>query len=314
MDLEIETRGWKLALRTLGRAGSMRSRLWLRSILILGIASLLCAGETVAQTSQTGGVSANRLQSVEKLIENSSAARQVEASGEPQALARRDEARALYKQALAAAQAGDQEQAEKLLSQATKTMFEAVRMADQEEVVAEKHARDFDSRLESVNALLEAHDRVSQEKGAEVANGELRSLVQRKLADAQSLREQGRPEEGRKRLDEAYVAAKVAIENLRGGDTLVRSLNFETKEEEYRYEVDRNDTHQMLIKVLLQEKMEKAGVEQMVQQFMGKAAEARAEAERKAAGGDYDGAVSTMEESTKHLVRAIRSAGIYIPG
>lgn len=299
MDMQRETRAWMIAVRT---------------VLILGIASMLCIGETVAQTSPAGGVPSDRLQSVEKLIENSSAARQVETSGEPQALARRDDARALYNQAVAAAQAGDQEQAEKLLSQATKTMFEAVRMAGQEEVVAEKHARDFDSRLESVNALLEAHDRVSGEKGAQAANSELRSLVQRKLADARSLREQGRLVEGRERLDEAYVAAKVAIENLRGGDTLVRSLNFETKEEEYRYEVDRNDTHQMLIKVLLKEKMEKAGVEQMVQQFMGKAAEVRAEAERKAASGDYDGAVSTMEESTKQLVRAIRSAGIYIPG
>ena len=46
---------------------------------------------------------------------------------------------------------------------------------------------------------------------------------------------------------------------MRSGDTLVRSLNFASKEEEYRYEIDRNDTHQMLIKVLVEisQKIEK---------------------------------------------------------
>jgi endonuclease III len=106
----------------------------------------------------------------------------------------------------------------------------------------------------------------------------------------------------------------VAIEKLRGGDTLIRSLHFANKEEEYRYEVDRNDTHRMLIKVLLKEKMEQAAVQRRVNPSLKKADELRAKAEKQAAQGKYEDAVRTLEDSTKELVRAIRSAGIYIPG
>ena len=116
-------------------------------------------------------------------------------------------------------------------------------------------------------------------------------------------------------LDEAYVAAKVAIEHLRGGETLVRSLDFASSEEEYHYEVDRNDTHRMLVDVLLKEKMRtNGGIETMVNKFMKRADELRVRADSQASDGEYENAVTTLEQSTKEIVRAIRSAGIYIPG
>ena len=116
-------------------------------------------------------------------------------------------------------------------------------------------------------------------------------------------------------LDEAYVAAKVAIEHLRGGETLVRSLNFASSEEEYHYEVDRNDTHRMLVDVLLKEKMKTNwGIEAMVNKFMESADKLRTRADEQASDGEYENAIGTMEQSTKEIVRAIRSAGIYIPG
>ncbi len=256
-----------------------------------------------------------RLKFAEKLIEHSSAAKQVEATGNPEALALREKARALYKQAVSAFEANDDRTAADLLSQGLKTMFEAVRMAEPDKVLAEKRERDYQNRLASVNALIDAHNRVSDEKSAKAANSELRQLVDAKVARAQEHRRAGKLVEARQELDEAYVAIKIAIESLRGGDTLVRALHFETKEEEYRYEVDRNDSHQMLVDVLLKEKIEgNAGLQKMVDMFTQKAAETRRKAEELAAQGEYEAAVETMEESTKEILRAIRSAGVYIPG
>ncbi len=112
----------------------------------------------------------------------------------------------------------------------------------------------------------------------------------------------------------AYAAATVSIERLRGGETLVRELHFETKEDEYNYEVGRNDTHRMLVDILAKEKIgDNPGVLKMVDMFMDKAAKTRTLAEQQAAGGDFDNAVETMELATKEILRAIRSAGIYIP-
>ena len=109
--------------------------------------------------------------------------------------------------------------------------------------------------------------------------------------------------------------AKAAISSLRSGDTLVRSLNFATKAEEYHYEIDRNDTHLMLIKVLVDEKRAtNPQLDQQVQKYLNKSQELRAGAETAAAKKDYEQAVKLLEESTTELVRAIRNAGVYIPG
>jgi len=258
----------------------------------------------------------NRLQSVGKLVETSSAALKVDGSGNQQAMAQHEKARDLYGKAKKAAAAGNQAEADDLLKQATQTMYEAVRMVGTDQSLVDKNNSDFDDRLESVHALTEAYDRIRKEKGlGSPESSELYPIVQSKLEQARGLKGQGKVKEARQVLDEAYVAAKVAIEHLRGGDTLVRSLTFASSEEEYHYEVDRNDTHRMLVSVLLKEKVSgSSGVEGMVAKFMDKAADLRQQAEKQASQGDYEAAIQTLEQSTKEIVRAIRGAGIYIPG
>ena len=45
-----------------------------------------------------------------------------------------------------------------------------------------------------------------------------------------------------------------------------------------------------------------------------KSGETRQNAERAAAGGDHEAGVKLLEDATSQLIRAIRSAGIFIPG
>ena len=258
----------------------------------------------------------SRLQSVEKLLETSSAAQTIKASDNQAAKQKRDHAVGLYQEAKQADSKGDQQQAADLLKQATKTMFEATRMIEKDESFMVKDLRDFDSRKESVQALCTAYENIAEEKGVtSEEENELHAFVHKRVDQAVALKDDKRVKEGRKMLDEAYVAAKVAIEHLRGGETLVRSLDFANSEEEYHYEIDRNDTHRMLVNVLLKEKMEKnVSAREMVDKFLGKADQLRKQADAQASDGQYENAVTTLEQSTKEIVRAIRSAGIYIPG
>ena len=258
----------------------------------------------------------DRLTSVEKLVTVSSAAKKIQSSNKPEALAKRNEAIELFEKAKSLHDQGNIAEAEKKLTQATQTMFQAVRLVELDKSIIDKHHEDFNSRLETINALCQAYDRIRDEKGLPPASeSELYPLVQGKLKQAKVLETQGDYVKGRAVLDEAYVAAKVAIEHIRGGDTLTRSLDFKSKEEEYDYEIDRNDTHKMLVDVLIREKMDaNSNIQNMVNKHMDAAINLRQKAEKQAAGGDYDAAVQTLEESTKEIVRAIRSAGIYIPG
>ena len=251
-----------------------------------------------------------RFAAVETLIERSSAARQIETSGAAGARDQREKAREIYRQARAAYDSGQYARASQLLPQASVQMFEAVRLAAPEQITAPKARGDFEARLDSVNALHAAFRRVAAEKPGTSGTAETSRDIERRIGEARRLADAGNVEAGRAEIDRAYLITKAAVSTLRSGDTLVRSLEFKTKEEEYRYEVDRNDTHQMLIKVLLDGKPETS----QSRGFIDRAAQLRAQAEGAAARSDHAGAIQLLEESTRELVRAIRGAGIYIPG
>lgn len=256
-----------------------------------------------------------RLESVKLLLETSSAARQIESSADPRALATRDKARALHKNASDAYAAGDLATTSRLLAETSVLMFEAVRYAAPDEVVAKKLEADFNARNESVKALLAAYKRVAAEKSGAKGVAETVSSIEKSVATADQLAAAKKFAEGRAELDRAYLVAKAAISSLRSGDTLVRSLNFASKEEEFHYEIDRNETHKMLIKVLVDEKRaSNPQLDQQVQTFVDKARELRTAADSAAARKNFEQAVKLLEESTAELVRAIRNAGVYIPG
>jgi len=256
-----------------------------------------------------------RLQSVATLIDSSSAARQIDASRDPIAAERRSRARALQREAAAAFAANDLARASTLLDDATRQMLEAARMAAPEQVTADKKRADFDNRVESVKALLAAQQRIVKEKGAGPQSIEAGKQVETLVATATRQAQGGQIDQARATIDQAYLVAKVSIGSLRGGDTLVRSLHFESKKDEYDYELDRNETHRMLVTVLVEEKRAgNAALDRSVQGSLDSAAQMRGEAERLASRGQYDDAVRKLEDSTRELVRAIRGAGVYIPG
>lgn len=281
------------------------------------IFALLLAGAAAAQQAAPAprveldsAQVAKRLESVATLIETSSAARQIEASGNAEALAKRERARALHREALDAYRSGDLGKASRLLPEASVQMFEAVRLAAPEQVAEPKQREDFQARLESVKALLAAFRRITAEKAGIAASVETVRAIEKLVAQAEESAGARRFGPAKLALDQAYLVAKAAIRSARGGDTLVRSLHFGSAEEEYHYEVDRNDTHQMLIGMLLQNK----GESPAVRELLDKARASRARGEEYARASDFKSAIRMLEESTRDLVRAIRGAGVYIPG
>ena len=276
------------------------------------VAALATAAAAMAQDAEQ---LARRLASVATLIDTSSVARQIDASGDAAARGKRDSARLIHREAGVALRAGDAANAARLLDQATREMMDGARLAKPEQVAAEKARRDYNARLDSVRALLGAQQRISQEKGAPAQAAEATRSIEQQLAQAQQLAAAGKLDAARPAIDRAYLAARVSIETLRRGDTLVRSLHFANPREEYDYELDRNETHRMLIDVVLADRRDASGAMPAgMQAFVDRAAALRSSAETQARGGDHGAAVRTLEESTRELVRAIRAGGLYIPG
>lgn len=263
---------------------------------------------------ENAGSGADHLAFIARLIEESSAAQQVSDSANPAAHLRRNEARAYYRSAVAASAAGDAEKAAELGKKATKMMFMAVRLAEADEVIEAKHERDYMRRLESVNALLDAHERVGAEDELGTSFSQTREVIRQQVARAEELHQQDQLDEARERLDAAYVALKLSIQAARDGETRIRSLDFASKEEEYQHELTRNDTHQKLVGLFMQDSDTSEGMKRMIDNFLGKARELRQQAEEQAGDGDYEAAVNSLNESTGQLVRALRTVGIFIPG
>ncbi|WP_275097263.1 hypothetical protein [Sedimenticola hydrogenitrophicus] len=256
----------------------------------------------------------SRLENLQRLVRTSSGARRVAASDNSKAQGYQKQADQKLIEAEKLLRKGDYAAANRQLGEATALMFGAIREVGADKEIDQKKRKDFDAKAASVDVLLKALKRIAAEKGAGSESSQTIASVEQGLQQAQQLASEGKLDAARQQLDDVYYQSKVAIEGLRRGDTLVRSLNFATKKDEYTYELDRNDTHKMLVSVLLEEKMKTANTRKMVDDFLAKAAEFRAQAERKAAGGDYKQAVELLESSTKELVRAIRGAGVYIPG
>lgn len=251
---------------------------------------------------------------IARLIEESSAAQQVGDSENPAAHLRRNEAREYYRSAVDASAAGDAERADQLGKKATQMMLKAVRLAEADEVVEAKNERDYLRRLESVNALLDAHKRVGAEDELGNEFSKTRQVIRLQVARAETLHQREQLEDARERLDAAYVALKLSLQAARDGETRIQTLSFANKQEEYEHEVARNDTHQKLVGLFMQDSETSEGMQKMVDNFLGKASELREQAEDQADDGDHEDAVNNLTESTGQLIRALRTVGIFIPG
>ncbi|HJV26503.1 MAG TPA: hypothetical protein VJ673_12520 [Aromatoleum sp.] len=170
--------------------------------------------------------------------------------------------------------------------------------------------KEYAARMDSTKALRDALERIATEKNDDAGRQEV-VLIDKLMRDADAQVAQNNARRGRAILDHAYLRAKVQIERLRGGETLVRELKFDTREDEYHYELDRNDTYGMLMKLLVQP----GGAKEVeLKAHVERAARLRKDAEATAAKKGFDDAVKTMEESTGEYQRALRTAGVMIPG
>lgn len=201
------------------------------------------------------------------------------------------------------------------LNMAVGKMYSAIQMSTSKSFGDDKFKRDYEQRLKSVEALTDAYQRIVDEKQAQEKGRLVLAQVAKHNATAAGLSEKHDYQSGRAEVDISYNLLKSSIELLRGGDTLTRSLNFANAEEEYHYEKDRNDTHFMLVNLLVNSKLESKpqAFKDKIAQMVDEAAQLQERAEGLARKGNHKEAISTLEESTSILVKAIRMGGIFIP-
>jgi len=249
-----------------------------------------------------------------KLLNESSGARQVLGSNSDEAKVKRNQALTLYQKAQEKLDQGARGEASVLLDRSVKLMFEAMRAATPASLTEDKKRIDYGIRKESVAALRDAFNRIADETGDSKAKRLVDQQLSQLIAQADVLLALGDSSGAQVEIDKAYHLLKVSIESKRAGQTLVRSLQFESKEEEYLYEVGRNDTHLILIDLLVDEKHKSEDTRKAKDEFVEQAMQLRQHADAYAKREEFVAAIELLEQSTQMLLRAIRITGIYIPG
>ena len=254
-----------------------------------------------------------QIRQVEMLIQQSVASKEIKTNGDNGAKASKQAAQDYLEQAKKAHSEGNIEAARQALNNAKMAIFKSMRRVGGR-VKQEKMQDDFKNRYDSVTALLQAHQRVSQEKNAEQSGAEVQQFVQNTMAEARRLSNAGQLPQALQTINKAYFSVRLALTQLRNGDKLVRTLEFKNKEEEYQYELERNKTLQMMVDILLKDKLADARFAMMINIPMKEALRLRELAQEQAKLGDHEQAIETLEKATQQIIRTIRSAGIYIPG
>lgn len=297
----------------------MKHYFWsLTKLFVLASGLAICVSHATADSKVIGRADNSfdleeRIGYVEKLVTVSSAAKRIKESCNTDAMNSYNTAQDFLQQAREAAMSAQNQAAHDALRNAIQAMMAAVQAIDRSYDMEAKQNREYQDRRSSVIALLDAHRRVSAQKGFIAEHWTLKAETDAGLADLDGLLERGQATEAMTGLNLVYANVRASVRSLRDGDTLVRRLEFASKEEEYQYELERNRAHHMLIEVLLTEKSKQPGISKLVSSFTDRSGKLAEQARQKAGDGDFEEAVRLMENSTTELVRAIRSAGINIP-
>ncbi|MFV2055292.1 MAG: hypothetical protein ACC707_02450 [Thiohalomonadales bacterium] len=250
---------------------------------------------------------------VEKLLTSSSIVEAIKTNDSTNGAEQQRQALLYLEQAKKAYKESNKALAKESIKKAKAAMFAAARQSGAKGA-NEKLTQDYEERLKDILALLDAVKRIGLEKKQSSKADALDRQVRDQLVKAESQFKKSSLDEAKKTVDAAFVSVKKFIISLRDGDTLVRELNFANKEEEYKYELNRNDSHKMLVTVLLREQMSDPIIAKKVDKETDQAHKLRLQAEAKAGKGDFESAVKTLENSTQYIIRAIRAAGVYVPG
>jgi len=112
-------------------------------------------------------------------------------------------------------------------------------------------------------------------------------------------------------LDLAYREIVDLVSNFRHGHTVVVNKVFETPQEEFEYERQRNQSYNMLVQIALAERGEaQSGLANLAARLAAESVTLRDQAERESASGDVVTAISTMERATERLLVILRAAGL----
>ena len=272
---------------------------------------LLACSFFANQALATPDLLKNKFSLVDRFITASKTAERIATKGTPEVKAQMAQAKDIFAQAQQAHSAGDAKKAGALLDQALKIATLAAQKSADPASKLWLHSARFDDMLGSVNNFLSSFKRYLAQSGKSDANN--LSKIQNLIQSAKQLAGKKEYQSANKKLDQAQIILTESIKNVLGSNSLVYELKFDTPNDEYKYEVDRGDSFEALVRMLLIQKAQDGSKQKLIEPLVAQHLELRSQARNQAASGAFEQAIKTQEDANKFLIRALRTLGLMIP-
>lgn len=285
------------------------------------LACVLAASATAQPAADAREAVEQKEALVRRLLEDSPAARRIAASSDVQARSFLAAAVEQHRSALASLRAGDIDAADRQLNDA---MWSAGRARQR---VPDPTSRVITDRVEyarlaaGVDALRASYVRHLPRAQGATAGAELDAMrrdaelerVDALIDDARSLAAAEYFGQAIRTLQNAERGLVGALSRVLGSSTLTYALKFETLQEEYAYELDRNRSYEELVPVALTEMRPTADVIRSVGRLVERNVTLREQAQAQAQRKDFRAALRTLRAGTGELQRALAEAGVVVP-
>jgi tetratricopeptide (TPR) repeat protein len=205
--------------------------------------------------------------------------------------------------------AGAQEQIDEALSNITRVL-RSRRSSKREQELAKKN---YDAAHRRIDGFYNALTSISEEKNTKIHDYIDLEQFEQYRAEADRLAASSDLKNAQSYLQKAAIMVERALARIRAKETLVHSLEFASIEEEYRYEAERNRSHEMLVKLMMAQNEPSADAIKIYNDMLAENNRIRAKADNLMQGKDVAGAKQLMEEGTDKLIRALRMGGMFIP-
>lgn len=171
---------------------------------------------------------------------------------------------------------------------------------------------EFQSRRTQIDSFIK-----SLEAGSDAASPgpwTARLTVAKKgLEQADALFAEDKFTEANARLVSIYEEVVVIVSEARRNQSIIYQLHFATPADEFKYELNRNKSYEVLVDIALGEKENPdKDLHPYIRKLVEQSRELREQASTQATSGDHVTAIGTLENATKLLVKALRSAGVMV--
>lgn len=276
------------------------------------ITTMLLYGSNAAAKSDDDISNAiyNKLKLLDWLVNDSPTVKRIEEGEDDESKQQLKRAQEMWKQAVEHHERSEYVLAEGHINEGLKLMTSVSRKVKDEDRVKKARIELYKQVREHVDMFVSVFDRIAEEKGEENVREMLdREELDAVMSEAGSAFDDGELALANHLMRMAADMVDNALSDARHEDVLLHELSFQSLEEEYAYEVSRNESYVMLIDLMQKKTAASQASASYVRNMIEANAKLRQAADELANKGDFEQGITILEKSTDKLSRALRVSG-----